>query len=276
MKWLAPFICLVALVFLLSACGESLQKPTGLEEADSEKEESLDYAENKDKKIALEDKEEEEKDQPSDENKETGDKDASTSTKKSTEEKSSASGSEQQSGVEKDNSSDNKKTESKNSSSTSGSKSKKNESKKEKEQKTKDKKTTKPKKGTSKDKKTTPPAEEKPKDPEQQKTIQLSIEFPGEKVILPPTTIEFEEGHTVLYALREITTEKGIQISIESSGYVSRIDNIGEKEHGPESGWMYSVNGSFPNIGAGAYKLNDGDVVKWLYTRDLGKDIGAP
>ena len=48
-----------------------------------------------------------------------------------------------------------------------------------------------------------------------------------------------------------------------------------EFDAGELSGWMYRVNGVFPNKGCSAYTLSDGDVVEWLYTCDLGKDIGA-
>ena len=44
---------------------------------------------------------------------------------------------------------------------------------------------------------------------------------------------------------------------------------------GELSGWMYRVDGWFPNYGCSRYQLQDGDVVEWLYTCDLGADIGG-
>ena len=44
---------------------------------------------------------------------------------------------------------------------------------------------------------------------------------------------------------------------------------------GPLSGWMYRVNGEFPNKGCSDYELKDGDVIEWVYTCDLGQDIGG-
>ena len=38
---------------------------------------------------------------------------------------------------------------------------------------------------------------------------------------------------------------------------------------------MYRVNGEFPNKGCSDYELNDGDVIEWAYTCDLGRDIGC-
>ncbi len=38
---------------------------------------------------------------------------------------------------------------------------------------------------------------------------------------------------------------------------------------------MYQVNGEFPNYGCSKYKLKDGDRIAWVYTCDLGKDVGC-
>ncbi|MCL1805955.1 MAG: S-layer homology domain-containing protein, partial [Clostridiales bacterium] len=57
--------------------------------------------------------------------------------------------------------------------------------------------------------------------------------------------------------------------------YVEAINGFGEFSDGPLSGWMYSVNGVFPDYSASLYTLEDGDIVAWVYTRDLGKDVGG-
>ena len=57
--------------------------------------------------------------------------------------------------------------------------------------------------------------------------------------------------------------------------YVEAINGFGEFSDGPLSGWMYSVNGVFPGYSASLYTLKDGDVVAWVYTRDLGDDVGG-
>ena len=50
-----------------------------------------------------------------------------------------------------------------------------------------------------------------------------------------------------------------------SDYYVSGIGGLKEKQHGPMSGWMYSVNGVAPNMAAIKYNLKDGDKVVWYY-----------
>jgi hypothetical protein len=47
--------------------------------------------------------------------------------------------------------------------------------------------------------------------------------------------------------------------------YVAAINGLAEKEHGNNSGWVYSVNGTEPNVAASEYSLSDGDVVVWTY-----------
>ena len=60
-----------------------------------------------------------------------------------------------------------------------------------------------------------------------------------------------------------------------NSVYIRGIDGLAEFDHGSGSGWNYSVNGQFPGAGAGAYLLQTGDQVQFLYTLNLGSDVGA-
>ena len=58
-----------------------------------------------------------------------------------------------------------------------------------------------------------------------------------------------------------------------SSSYVSSINGLAEFAVGNKSGWMYSVNGSFPGVGCGSYILSGGERIVWAYTTDLGNDL---
>ena len=73
--------------------------------------------------------------------------------------------------------------------------------------------------------------------------------------------MEFEEGDTVMDVLKRT----GVDIDV-SKGYVAGIDGLYEFDCGKNSGWMYRVNGKFPNYMAGKCKLHAGDKVEWLYT----------
>ena len=50
---------------------------------------------------------------------------------------------------------------------------------------------------------------------------------------------------------------------------------LGEFDYTYGSGWMYSVNNSFPEVGFSDYTLNDGDVMRVQFTLAYGMDIGG-
>lgn len=103
---------------------------------------------------------------------------------------------------------------------------------------------------------------------------------PKNGVILAECQTEFYEGESVFNLLVRETKKNKIHMEfvntpIYNSAYIEGIANIYEFDCGELSGWMYSVNGQFPNYGCSQYILNDGDVVEWVYTCDLGKDVGG-
>jgi hypothetical protein len=102
----------------------------------------------------------------------------------------------------------------------------------------------------------------------------------GDGVILEETEVNIEGGDTVFDVLARECKSRGIHMEYEDvpiykSAYIEGINNIYEFDCGELSGWMYSVNGTFPNFGCSAYELKDGDSVEWRYTCDLGEDIGG-
>ncbi len=104
---------------------------------------------------------------------------------------------------------------------------------------------------------------------------------PSDGVILAATTVTFYEGESVFDVLQRICQEKGIHMEaswtpIYNSAYVEGINNLYEFDCGSESGWMYRVNGWYPNYGCSRYQLAQGDVVEWRYTcKGLGADVGC-
>ncbi len=103
---------------------------------------------------------------------------------------------------------------------------------------------------------------------------------PSGGTILSTTTVTFSEGESVFDVLQRLCREKGIHLEsswtpIYNSAYIEGIHNLYEFDCGSLSGWMYRVNGWYPNYGCSRYQLADGDRVEWRYTCDLGKDIGG-
>lgn len=102
---------------------------------------------------------------------------------------------------------------------------------------------------------------------------------PSNGVILAKTTVTFYEGESVYDVLQRVCKDYGIHIEaswtpIYNSAYVEGIHNLYEFDCGNLSGWMYRVNGWYPNYGCSRYQLQQGDVVEWRYTCDLGEDVG--
>ena len=98
---------------------------------------------------------------------------------------------------------------------------------------------------------------------------------PSGGVILAKTTVTFYEGESVFDVLQRLCREKGIHMEaswtpIYNSAYVEGIHNLYEFDCGNLSGWMYKVNGWYPNYGCSRYQLKDGDTVEWRYTCDVG------
>lgn len=102
---------------------------------------------------------------------------------------------------------------------------------------------------------------------------------PQNGTILKETEVWVEKGSSVFDVLNRICRLKKIQVEssftpIYESYYVESINYLYEFDGGKLSGWMYKVNGKFPNYGCSEYKVKEGDKIIWLYTCNLGKDVG--
>ena len=103
---------------------------------------------------------------------------------------------------------------------------------------------------------------------------------PEDGWILPPTEVVFFEGESVFQVLKRVCKQNKIHMEFENtpiynSAYIEGINNLYEFDVGNLSGWMYKVNGWYPNYGCSRYALKDGDIVEWRYTCDLGYDVGG-
>lgn len=102
---------------------------------------------------------------------------------------------------------------------------------------------------------------------------------PSDGWILYPSEVEYTPGETVYDVLYRVCRDTDIHMEASytpaySSYYVEGINQLYEFDCGDLSGWMYSVNGWFPNYGCSKYEVSDGDVIEWRYTCDLGRDVG--
>lgn len=73
-------------------------------------------------------------------------------------------------------------------------------------------------------------------------------------------------GTTVYEAL--IAT--GLDLEVKSSSgsvYVDGIDGVVGSKVSSTSGWMYAVNGEWPDVGADQCVIKDGDLIEWTFIK---------
>lgn len=106
--------------------------------------------------------------------------------------------------------------------------------------------------------------------------------IPSDGVILPPTEYVLRPGDTVFDILDRAVRYNKIQMEYQGSDensygsvYIRGINYLYEFSCGPLSGWMYRVDGEYPNYGCSKYELKDGQNIEWIYTCDLGEDVGC-
>lgn len=125
---------------------------------------------------------------------------------------------------------------------------------------------------------TQPTPENKPT-PEPKNEVTFSIKGTAtnsSSYFISPQKVEMKEGQSVMDVLSDYCRNNGIQVGIRGGTYVAGINNLYEFAKGAESGWLYRVNGVFPSYGAAQYAVQVGDTIEWMYTEDMGKDVGAP
>lgn len=106
--------------------------------------------------------------------------------------------------------------------------------------------------------------------------------IPSDGVILKKTEYVLRPGDSVFDILSRVLRYNKIQFEYQGadknaykSVYIQGINYLYEFSCGSLSGWMYKVNGKFPSSGCSAYKPKDGDYIEWVYTCNIGHDIGG-
>ena len=114
---------------------------------------------------------------------------------------------------------------------------------------------------------------------------------PTSGVILADTEVALQDGDTAFTVLQRACKEHvctdnckycqaaGIQLEYTytpgfDTYYVEGIHQIYEKDCGTMSGWMFSVNNDFPDVGASSLEVHPGDRIVFCYTCDMGDDVG--
>ena len=132
-------------------------------------------------------------------------------------------------------------------------------------------------------------------------TVTLSIEkfTIGQGYLIEPTQVVLHEGDTCANLVKDILKNNNYEIEAPTTSngwYLSGIKNadngktkipdviknMDTQVNGEDityhrnAGWMYSVNGEYPNVGMAAWIPKDGDVIRVQFTvYGLGADLGS-
>lgn len=101
----------------------------------------------------------------------------------------------------------------------------------------------------------------------------------GSCVLMPPTTLSINKNSTVLSTSIDSFNVNQLAFQTGGSGtdtYITSIAGLAQQSSGHLSGWLYKVNDVFIDSSPATYKVGPGDRITWVFTTDLGKDVGAP
>lgn len=98
---------------------------------------------------------------------------------------------------------------------------------------------------------------------------------PHDGVILAESEYVLREGDSVFDILARAVKANRLQMEYKGveNVYIEGINYIYEFSCGELSGWTYLVNGKTPSVAASMYIPVDGDIIEWVYTCDLGRDV---
>ena len=104
---------------------------------------------------------------------------------------------------------------------------------------------------------------------------------PEDGVILGSATAALEEGDTAFDVLKRVCEEAGVQLEYAytpayDAYYVEGIGNLYERDCGQQSGWLFKIDGVFPNYGPSKIAVEPGQVIEWVYSCEgAGADVKA-
>ena len=110
-------------------------------------------------------------------------------------------------------------------------------------------------------------------------TVTFQLHTDTDAWILPTVVRDLPEGTTAFEVFKQVLAANGYTYDAKGS-YVRAViapdgTKVAELSKGQYSGWMYRVNGEFPDTYMGAYELEDGDVIEVFFTADYTKETGA-
>lgn len=109
-------------------------------------------------------------------------------------------------------------------------------------------------------------------------TVTFQLHTDTEMWIQPTVVYDQPEGTTAMDVFRQVLTANGYTYEAKGS-YVQAVikpdgTKVAEFSKGPNSGWLFRVNGEFPDVTMSDYQLSDGDVIEVLFTANYMDEPG--
>lgn len=104
---------------------------------------------------------------------------------------------------------------------------------------------------------------------------------PKNGIIFENNAIPLYSEDTVFDILLNTAKTYDLQLDFDKSPsigtvYIKGINYLYEFSCGPLSGWLFCVNGEYQSKSASEVFLSDKDIVEWVYSLDMGRDVGNP
>ena len=109
-------------------------------------------------------------------------------------------------------------------------------------------------------------------------TVTFQLHTDTEMWIQPTVVYDQPEGTTAMDVFRQVLTANGYSYEAKGS-YVQAVikpdgTKVAEFSKGPNSGWVFRVNGEFPDVAMQDYQLSDGDVIEVLFIANYMDEPG--
>ena len=109
-------------------------------------------------------------------------------------------------------------------------------------------------------------------------SVTFQLRTDTEMWIAPSVIGDLPEGTTAMDVFRQVLTANGYSYEAKGS-YVQAVikpdgTKVAEFSKGPNSGWVFRVNGEFPDVAMQDFRLSDGDVIEVFFTADYMNEPG--
>ena len=109
-------------------------------------------------------------------------------------------------------------------------------------------------------------------------TVTFQLHTDTDMWIQPTIVYDQPEGTTAMDVFQQVLTANGYTYEAKGS-YVQAITHpngtrVAEFSKGQNSGWLFRVNGEFPDVAMSDYQLSDGDVIEVLFTANYMDEPG--